>query len=269
MSDANRCPDCGHVNPPGADHCAACNYPLVEAHGGAPSEAGPTPATRQPAAAAGRRAASAPAPAVERLRPIRPRRPRPANNVALQLWLGLGAFFALLLVFIAVQANMQRGETPVEGSSVDQQKRANELMAAVQRDSTDLDARNQFADILFDTGNWSEAIVHYRSVVRQDSSRVPAIVDLGVCYYNLSKPAEAERMFQLALRRDPHHPFALFNLGIVHERRDNPDKALEFFHRALQSAPPENMRPAILEAMQRVQQKSGRDAQPLEQPRQR
>jgi tetratricopeptide (TPR) repeat protein len=268
MSDAHRCPDCGHVNLPGADHCAACNYPLTEqARTGAPeSPAGPDPAPAPPAAAE-KPATSGPPPPVERRRPIRPRRPRPASNVALQLWLGLGAFFALLLIFIAVQANMQRGQTPVEGSNVDQQQRANELMAAVQRDSTDLDARNQFADILFDTGNWSEAVIHYRSVIRQDSSRVPAIVDLGVCYYNLSKPDDAERLFKLALQRDPHHPFALFNIGIVNERRNHSDQALEYFHRALQSAPPENMRPAILEAMQRVQQKSGVTAPPLEQPR--
>ena len=108
------------------------------------------------------------------------------------------------------------------------------------------------ADILFDTGNWSEAIVHYRSAVRHDSTLVSAIVDQGVCYYNLSQPEVAERLFRLALAREPHQPFALYNLGIVYEQRGSADKALEFFHQALESSPPETMKPALLEAMQRA-----------------
>jgi len=93
---------------------------------------------------------------------------------------------------------------------------------------------------------------------------VTAIVDLGVCYYNLSNPDEAERLFQLALRNEPHQPFALFNLGIVNERRGNTDKALEYFHQALEASPPENMKPAVMEAMQRVSKATGKQAPPLD-----
>ena len=106
-----------------------------------------------------------------------------------------------------------------------------------------------------------------RSAVRHDSSLVTAIVDQGVCYYNLSVPEEAERLFNLALARDPHQPFALFNLGIVYERRGEPERALQYFHRALQTSPPENMKPALMEAMQRVVQQSGKQAPPLDQGR--
>jgi tetratricopeptide (TPR) repeat protein len=170
-------------------------------------------------------------------------------------------------VLIAVQANLARDNPPVEGASGEQLERANALREALAKDSTDVAARVGLADVLFDTGNWTEAIVHYRSAVRQDSSLVTAIVDLGVCYYNLSVPDEAERLFTLALAREPHQPFALFNLGIVHERRGNPERALEFFHRALQSGPPENMKPALMEAMQRVAQATGTPAPPLGEPR--
>jgi tetratricopeptide (TPR) repeat protein len=90
-----------------------------------------------------------------------------------------------------------------------------------------------------------------------------ALVDLGVCYYNLGDTPEAERHFTLALRRDPHHPVALFNLGIVHERRSEWERALEYFHRALQSQPPEAMREPLMEAMARVQEKTGKQAAPL------
>jgi tetratricopeptide (TPR) repeat protein len=119
------------------------------------------------------------------------------------------------------------------------------------------------ADILFDTGNWSEAIIHYRAAVRRDSSLVTAMVDMGVCYYNLSDADEAERLFRLALARDPHQPFALFNLGIVYERRKEPAEALKYFHQSLESAPPENMKQALLEAMKRVAAQTGKNAPAL------
>ena len=70
-------------------------------------------------------------------------------------------------------------------------------------------------------------------------------------------------MFELTLARDPHHPIALFNLGIVAESHKDYDAALSYFHRALESAPPDEMRPAIVESMQRVQEASAKKAPPL------
>ena len=247
MSETIRCPDCGHPNPPGSTSCSACHFPLVDIGARDPGEAAPA----KPAAP----------------RPARPRRPRPQSNVALSLWLGVGAFLALLLVFIAVQANLERNNPPVEGSSPDQQEQANTFRAVLEKDSTDTHAHVGLADILFDTGNWSEAIIHYRAAVNRDSSLVTAIVDLGVCYYNLSRPDEAERLFLLALIRDPHQPFALFNLGIVYERRGEPEQALKYFHSSLESAPPENMKQALVEAMQRVVKQTGKSAPPLAEPK--
>jgi tetratricopeptide (TPR) repeat protein len=251
MSETIRCPDCGHPNPPGSTYCAACHFPLIEI--GAQEKSDLAPSTT---------------PVVPPRRPVRPRRPRPHRprpqaNVALSLWLGGGAFLALLLVWIAVQANLQRDTPPVEGSNPGQQDQANAFRAALARDSTDTRSRVGLADILFDTGHWSEAIVHYRSAVRQDSSLVMAIVDLGVCYYNLSVPDEAERLFLLALARDPQHPIALFNLGIVYEQRGEPERALKYFHRSLENAPPEDVKQALMEAMQRVVKQTGKTAPPL------
>jgi cytochrome c-type biogenesis protein CcmH/NrfG len=261
MPEIVRCPDCGYENPPGSTACARCNFPLVEGARLEPAE--PEVGTER----RGPHATGPGLPEIPRWRIARPRRPRQAGGPPLSLLLGVGAFIALLLVFTAIQAIMQREQAPVEGASDNQQRGADSLRTILAKDSTNVEARIDLADILFDTGNWSEAIVHYRSAIRQDSTRVPAIVDLGVCYYNLSEPEEAERMFRLALVRDPHHPFALFNLGIIHEKRKELEPALQYFHRALESAPPETMRPAIIEAMQRIQKQLGRVAPPLDNPR--
>jgi tetratricopeptide (TPR) repeat protein len=243
MSESIQCPDCGHRNPAGSTTCAQCHFPLTE------DLSAPLPSP----------------PVVQR--PIRRRRPRPQANVALSLWLGAGSFVALLLVLIAIQANVKRNDQQVEGSNADQQKSANQFRDALAKDSTDTRARVALADLLFDTSNWSEAIVHYRSAVHHDSTLVTAIVDQGVCYYNLGAADQAQRLFELALQREPHQPFALFNLGIVYERLGNADKALEYFHQALESSPPDNMKQSLVEAMQRVSKATGKQAPPLNNPR--
>jgi tetratricopeptide (TPR) repeat protein len=243
MTESQTCPDCGHRNPPGSTTCEACHFPLDDAHHVSPkAESGGVP--------------------IRPMRPIRPRRPRP-DNMSLTLWLVFGGVSVLILLFVAIQANVERARPPVEGTNADQQKRVDELTAELERDSTNVDAHNALADILYDTGNWSHAIGHYRAVLKRDSSRVGAIVDLGVCYYNLGDVAEAERLFLLGLTRDPHHPIALFNLGIVSERQDKLDQALQYYHRALESAPPEPMRQPLLEALKRVQQRTGKAAPPI------
>ena len=259
MTETIQCPDCGVHNPAGSPYCERCHFPLIE---GAMPGSVPKPPADQP-----KPAGSDPPHAIPPLRPIRPRRPRPRANVSVSLWLGVGAFLALLLVLIAVQANLERHDPQVEGSSGDQQKAADAFRASLEKDSTDVTSRVGLADILFDTGNWQEAIVHYRSAVDHDSSLVAAMVDLGVCYYNLSVPQEAERLFNLALAREPHQPFALFNLGIVQERNGDTKAALDYFHRALEASPPENMKAAVMEAMKRVTKASGKNAPPLDAPK--
>jgi tetratricopeptide (TPR) repeat protein len=253
MSDTIRCPDCGHENPPGVTECAACGFPLG-------TEAAP-PRASAPAPAAGARPPVAEVPYVPR--PIRrPPRPR-ANAQAATLWLIFGTFCAIVVIGVAIKTNVDRATQPVEGSTPVQQASADSLMAAIQRDSTNVQARVQLADVLYDTANWSEAIVQYRAAIRMDSSLTPSIVDLGVCYYNLGDSQDAERHFQLALNRDPHQPVALFNLGIVYEGRKDYKRAIDMFHRALETAPPDQMKQAVVAAMERIQKAQGLKAGPL------
>jgi tetratricopeptide (TPR) repeat protein len=203
---------------------------------------------------------------VPRPRPRRPRHAR-ADNTVLSLWLVFGTIAAVVVVWVALKSNIERPKPPVEGASAQQQANADSLLAVVQRDSTNVDARNQLADVLYDTGNWPDAIVQYRATVRMDSSRVPAIVDMGVCYFNLSDGVEAERLFQLALTRDPHQVVALFNLGILHESRKEWKEALRYYHEAMQNNPPASMQQPLQDHMMQAMKQAGEQAPPLPQTR--
>jgi tetratricopeptide (TPR) repeat protein len=255
-----RCPDCGTESPAGSASCTRCNFPLE------PGAAPPAPAADGPAETSSTEPPP-PASGDAALRPIRPFRPRPPRERPAQqastLWLVFAAVAAAIVIYTGVKANLDRASEPVEGAAPAQQERVDQALALLARDSTNVDARVALADVLYDTANWQQAIDHYRVAIAADSSRVAAIVDLGVCYYNLGEADEAERTFHLALAKDPTQPVALFNLGILHERRKDMEESLKYFHRALASNPPEDMKPVIIEAMQRVQQATGTSPPPL------
>jgi hypothetical protein len=264
MNDLRRCPDCGHPNPPGATACEACNFPLTDAVGAgaappAPAEGGPGEPDHR--ASPG----GAPPPMMLRaMRPIRPRRPRPpGNQMATTLWLLFGTMCAIIVIFTAIRGYHENNTAVVEGSSENQQQRADSLRTVLARDSTNVDAHIALADVLYDTGNWSDAIVHYRAALARDSSRATTFVDLGVCYYNLSDSQQAEKLFKLALQRDPHQPVALFNLGIVAQRRGDHQAALQYFHRSMETSPPDEMRQPLMEAMQKSMDALGKKAPPI------
>ena len=251
MTDPQRCPSCGLDNEPGAAACAHCNFPLREG-AATPSAAGPA---GKPASAA-----SAPddLPAIDirRIRPIRPRRPGGREQVLqTQLMVGLGGLAVVItILWVAWQGFHKNNpaEQQVEGANAEQEQAALLARGEIQRDSTNVNAQIALANVLYDTANWSEAIIHYRSALRLDPTRVTTVVDLGVCYYNLSDTPVAESLFTQALAMDPRQPVALFNLGIVNESRNEFAKALDFFHRAQVSGPPPGMDQALQAAIQRI-----------------
>jgi tetratricopeptide (TPR) repeat protein len=199
------------------------------------------------------------------LRPIRPRPPRPPQEaVQMQLWLVFGAIAIVVVLYTAWQGFQKSNPPPVvEGAKANQQQIADAARTALAKDSTNVTARLALANVLYDTANWADAIVQYKAAARLDSTRAETYVDEGVCYYNLSLSAPAEALFHKALELDPHQPVALFNLGIVTETRGDAKKALEYYHQAMQASPPEGMKQPLMEAMQRVMQKTGQKAPPI------
>jgi len=257
MTHESRCPSCGHANEAAAAICSNCNFPLRD---GPPA---PPPAEAQdaPPAAAVHPPGTKGAPAAEmrRIRPVRPRRPGGADQaLQTQLIVGLGgAAVVMAILWVAWQGFHKNNAppAPVEGANPEQMQAANLARAQLARDSTNVNAQIALANVLYDTANWTEAIVHYKSALRLDPTRVTTVVDMGVCYYNLSDAKTAETLFTEALKMDPRQPVALFNLGIVSESRGEASAALDYFQRALKSNPPPGMEQALNESITRINAK--------------
>jgi tetratricopeptide (TPR) repeat protein len=277
MSETIRCPSCGAGNPAGAEACAQCNFPLRRDLPASAEKRDAIPPAVEPAApapAAPRSAAALPEPEAPESavsgfdpgpRPVRRRRPRPEamQPVQMQIWLFAGAAILMGIVYFALQGFWRSNAVPVAGAQPEQQQRADAARTVLERDSTNVEARIELANVLYDTGNWSEAIIHYRSAHRLDPKRATTVVDLGVCYYNLGQFAAAESEFKHALELDPHQVFALFNLGIVAQSQERWEEALDYFHRALRAGPPEEMKGPLEQHLQTVMAKAGKAPPPL------
>ena len=259
----NVCASCGFTgNGPDDVECRRCGFPLgenaVESNPAAPEDPGSVPPAAAEADVPEPEVANDPPPVLiprplpRRFRP----RPRRTDPTSATLWIVFGAFAAMVVLWVAIQATLKKPPPPqVPGSNAALQATADSLNQVLTRDSTNVDARQRLADIFYDTGNWDPAIVQYRAVLRLDSTRTTAMVDLGVCYFNLAHSTVAEELFVAALKREPKHSVALFNLGIVYETRENYPKALDYFQRSLDSNPPEVMHSPIVQSIQRVKGK--------------
>ena len=246
------CPSCGYRNSGGASACGSCNFPLELPPLAASAAERPSGVTPE-----------APAGSTEFPRPGALRRPQrrgsPLQGQSVWLWLLFGTFAAGLLIWTAIDANRKRNETQTNalpGATPQQQTYADSARAAILADSTNLEAQIALANVLYDTGNWEEAIIHYKAALRRDSTRVAPIVDLGVCYYNLGAARDAEQLFHQALRIDPRQPIALFNLGIVSDRRGEKVVAEKYYRDALENAPSEEFKATVTASMQRMSQKT-------------
>ena len=245
MPETIRCPGCGAENAPDAESCAQCNFPLAQQTA--------TPAAAKP------EFKFDPGP-----RPVR-RRPRPnaMQPIQMQIWLFSGIAIVMGIVYFAAQGFWKSNVKPVDGANAQQEQHADAARAVLAKDSTNLMARIELANVLYDTGNWGEAIVHYKSALRLDPNRATTVVDMGVCFYNLGKFAEAESLFQNAIVLDPHQTVAMFNLGIIAEAQERWDEALVQYHRAMQSGPPEGMKPILEQHIQAAMAKTGKTPPPL------
>ncbi len=183
--------------------------------------------------------------------------------VQAQLWMVAGVAVVLAIIYFAAQGFQKTNIPPVTGAGPEQQQHADLARNTLAKDSTNLAARIELANVLYDTGNWSEAIIHYKSAARLDPQRSTTIVDLGVCYYNLGQFAAAESLFQHALALDPAQAVAMFNLGIVAETQERWKDAQDYYHRAMQSNPPDGMKQQLTEHLQTVMKKTGASPPPL------
>ena len=98
--------------------------------------------------------------------------------------------------------------------------------------------------LLREQGNGEEAhtwllraMEHYEHARKLKPDFPHVYANLGNCYLDLERHAEARKMFQKALDILPEFPEALYNFARLHLAQDNPSEAARLFRRAAQFNP--------------------------------
>lgn len=113
----------------------------------------------------------------------------------------------------------------------------NALRTVVKNDPTNKEKTLELAHLLNDSGFFEEAISFYQKYLSMNPSDPDAIIDMGVCYFNLKNYAVADSVMKTALKINPKHQIGLFNLGIVNLSRGDVATANKWFQECINVNP--------------------------------
>ena len=132
----------------------------------------------------------------------------------------------------------QNAGTANPGVSLQQINEINALESEVKKDSTgNIERILTLAHLLNDSGFYDRAIGYYKMYLRRNPGNADAIIDMGVCYFNLKDYNTAKSVMRQGLKVKPDHQIAHFNLGIVNLSAGNPDSAKVWWQKAIDINP--------------------------------
>jgi tetratricopeptide (TPR) repeat protein len=91
----------------------------------------------------------------------------------------------------------------------------------------------ELANLLHDSGFFDRAIENYKKYLEIKPNSTNALVDMGICYFELQNYASADSVMKIAIKIEPQHQQANFNLGIVNLAAGKIDESKEWFKKAI------------------------------------
>lgn len=119
-----------------------------------------------------------------------------------------------------------------------------DLETALAIDSTKLNVRNLYADILVSQLDLENGKYHYEYVLSKDSVNVEALMGLGKLYALLDNNAQAVYYLGLLLQQNPYYAEAYFMKGMIYRsdfyktgRKESWDRAMSSYQTAVEQDP--------------------------------
>jgi cytochrome c-type biogenesis protein CcmH/NrfG len=223
------CPLCGAKNRPDSSFCESCGVKLD-------SPAQPVRATQQEVSRKDRSS-----------KPTRLSGSASDEPAPMATWKMVAGLAVFLIVGVLGLELLTAKRVPVEehdhdhppANSANMQvlPQIEALEKKISADPNDLQSILGLANLLQDNRFYDRAIVQYDSYLRKKPNDADALVDRGICYYDMGRYAEARSSMLQALKIDAKHVLGHFNLGIVSLREGNMKESNEWFRKTIALAP--------------------------------
>jgi tetratricopeptide (TPR) repeat protein len=136
------------------------------------------------------------------------------------------------------------GSPPVEhqhseeqGADLTNAVEIGQLEEKISANPSDTAAVLQLGHLYNDSRFFEKAIEKYLQYLKSNPKNAEVIIDMGVCFFNLNKYAQADSIVKIALRFSPNHPVGLFNLGIINLNWEKTDIAKQWFTQLIETRP--------------------------------
>ena len=142
----------------------------------------------------------------------------------------LGATLGYIFAFYQVQAAMpapapasasnssnSNSNVPNGHPNVSNEQILAMFKVALEKSPNDTTLMTKYANFLFDTGKFSEAVTWFEKVVALQPTSPDARTDFGTALWNAGEKDKAMVQYQAALKIDPKNMATLHNLTIVYE----------------------------------------------------
>jgi Flp pilus assembly protein TadD len=159
------------------------------------------------------------------------------------LWGAIGLFALGVVLVTAIQIATAPKPIAVPNATKPQLASAESLSVLLRADSTAVGPNVGLGNLLYDTGNFNQAIPFYRRALGVDPSLIDVQVDLAVSYHNDGQSELAREVLEDAVTRRPDHAVAHFDLGVVYTQLGRREDARRVLVKARTlEGPPEMMK---------------------------
>lgn len=150
----------------------------------------------------------------------------------------LGIVVILIFIIMSNKENITtevNNETPLLQNNINLNniQEITNLENQIVKNSGDTSSILKLANLYHDSKMFDKAILNYEKYIKINDRNLDAVVDLGVCFFDLKQYENAEKIFLSVATKNPAHQVALLNLGVVNLSKGDREKSKEWFEKCI------------------------------------
>jgi tetratricopeptide (TPR) repeat protein/predicted RNA-binding Zn-ribbon protein involved in translation (DUF1610 family) len=138
---------------------------------------------------------------------------------------------------VPVNITQMNNKSTGSDASLENLNEITDLENKIKANPDDMESILHLAHLQQDSKLLEKAISNYKKYLEKNPENADALVDMGICYYNLGDYKSAINEMESALKYQPKHQIACLNLGIVNLAAQNIAESKKWFKKTVELNP--------------------------------